>query len=250
VPAGKIADRLADIRGHGTPPLSEGRIVVLTGATRGLGRSLALRLAELGNTVLACGRSPEAVAELSTLLGEPHDVAAVDVADPTAVHAWAVRLLAAHLPPDLVINNAGQINANAPLWEVPVAEFKAVLDSCVAGTFHVARAFLPSMLARGSGVVVNVSSAWGRSAAPEVAPYCAAKWAIEGLTRSLAQELPLGLAAVAVNPGLVHTAMLESCFGRAAQTYPGPDRWALRAAPFLLGLGVADNGKSVTVPGF
>ena len=113
-----------------------------------------------------------------------------------------------------------------------------------------ARAFLPAMVARGSGVLVNVSSAWGRSASPEVAPYCAAKWAIEGLTKSLAQELPLGLAAVAVNPGLVHTAFLESCFGRAALTYPGPERWALRAAPFFLGLGVADNGKSLTVPGF
>jgi len=227
-----------------------GKTVVLTGATRGLGRALALRLAELGSTVLACGRSAAAVAELAALLGEPHDAAAVDVADPAAVAAWAARLLASHPPPDLVINNAGQINANAPLWEVPVAEFSGVLDTCVAGTFHVVRAFLPAMVARGSGVVVNVSSAWGRSAAPEVAPYCAAKWAIEGLTKSLAQELPLGLSAVAVNPGLVHTAMLESCFGRAAQTYPGPDRWAIRAAPFLLGLGVADNGKSVTVPGF
>jgi NAD(P)-dependent dehydrogenase (short-subunit alcohol dehydrogenase family) len=231
-------------------PASAGKVVVLTGATRGLGRSLALRLAELGSTVLACGRSSDAIAELSGRLGEPHDAAVVDVADPAAVDAWAARLLAAHGPPDLVINNAGQINANAPLWEVPVAEFWAVLDACVKGTYHVARAFLPAMVARGSGVVVNVSSAWGRSASPEVAPYCAAKWAIEGLTKSLAQELPLGLAAVAVNPGLVHTAMLESCFGRAAQTYPGPDRWALRAAPFLLGLGVADNGKSVAVPGF
>jgi NAD(P)-dependent dehydrogenase (short-subunit alcohol dehydrogenase family) len=227
-----------------------GKTVVLTGATRGLGRALALRLAELGSTVLACGRSAAAVAELAALLGEPHAVAVVDVADPAAVDAWAARLLAAHPPPDLVINNAGQINTNAPLWQVPVAEFAAVLDACVKGTYHVTRAFLPAMMARGSGVVVNVSSAWGRTAAPEVAPYCAAKWAIEGLTRSLAQELPLGLSAVAVNPGLVHTAMLESCFGRAAQTYPGPDRWALRAAPFLLGLGVADNGKSVTVPGF
>lgn len=240
---------------HGIPPslneeLSAGKIVVLTGATRGLGRSLALRLAELGNTVFACGRSPAGVADLAALLGESHDVAVVDVADARAVEAWSVRLLAAHLPPDLVINNAGQINANAPLWEVPVAELGAVLDTSIRGIHHLARAFLPRMVARGSGVVVNFCSAWGRTASPEVAPYCAAQWAIEGLTKSLAQELPLGLAAVAVNPGLVRTALLESCFGRAAQTYPGPDRWALRAAPFLLGLGPADNGKSLTVPGF
>jgi NAD(P)-dependent dehydrogenase (short-subunit alcohol dehydrogenase family) len=230
--------------------LSAGKTVVVTGATRGLGRALAQRLAEQGNTVLACGRSAEGVAELGALLGEPHDASVVDVADAAAVDAWAARLSTTHPPPDLVINNAGLINANARLWEVPVTEFAAVLDSSVKGSYHVARAFLPPMLARGSGVVVNVSSAWGRTVAAEVAPYCAAKWAIEGLTRALAQELPLGLAAVAVNPGLVHTAMLESCFGRAAQTYPGPDRWALRAAPFLLSLGPEDNGKSLTVPGF
>jgi NAD(P)-dependent dehydrogenase (short-subunit alcohol dehydrogenase family) len=229
---------------------SAGKTVVLTGATRGLGRALALRLAELGQTVLACGRSGDAIAELRTLLGGAHDAAVVDVADPAAVDAWAVRLLATHPPPDLVIHNAGQINANAPLWEVPVAEFGAVLDTCVKGAFHVARVFLPAMLARGSGVVVHITSGWVRAVSPEIAPYCAATWALEGMTRSLAQELPLGLTAVAVNPGLVHTAFLESCFGRAAQTYPGPERWALRAAPFFLGLGPADNGKSLTVPGF
>jgi NAD(P)-dependent dehydrogenase (short-subunit alcohol dehydrogenase family) len=230
--------------------MSAGKTIVLTGATRGLGRSLARRLAEMGHTVLGCGRSPGAVAELRDLLGDAHDVAVVDVTDAAAVHAWAVRLLAAYLPPDLLINNAGLINTNAPLWEVPVAEFAAVLDSSVKGSYHVIRSFLPMMIARGSGVVANLSSGWGRSAAPEVAPYCAAKWAIEGMTRALAQELPPGLAAVAVNPGIVHTAMLESCFGRAAQTYPGPDRWAARAAQFFLELGPVDNGKSVSVPGF
>jgi len=231
-------------------PRSAGKTVVLTGATRGLGRALAERLADLGHTVLACGRSPEGVAELRASLGAPHDVAVVDVAQAAAVDAWAVHLLAAYLPPDLVINNAGLINASAPLWEVPVAEFAAVLDASVKGSYHVAQAFLPSMIARGTGVVVNVGSAWGRTGAAEFAPFCAAKAALEGLTRALALELPLGLATVSLNPGLVHTALLESCFGRAALTYPGPDRWALRAAPFLLALGPEDNGKSLTVPGF
>jgi NAD(P)-dependent dehydrogenase (short-subunit alcohol dehydrogenase family) len=227
-----------------------GKIVVLTGATRGLGRALALRLAELGHTVLGCGRSEPAAAELAAALGPPHDVQAVDVTDAAAVDAWAARLLAVHPPPDLLIHNAGQVNAAAPFWEVPPAELGAVLDTSVRGAHHLARAFLPAMLARGSGVIVLVSSGWGRTAAAEMAPHIAAKWALEGLTRALAQELPRGLAAIAVNPGLVRTAFLESCYGRAAQTYPGPDRWALRAAPFLLELGPADNGKSLTVPGF
>jgi NAD(P)-dependent dehydrogenase (short-subunit alcohol dehydrogenase family) len=99
-------------------------------------------------------------------------------------------------------------------------------------------------------VIVNLSSGWGRSSAPEVAPYCATKWAIEGLTRALAQELPRGLAAVPVNPGVIDTDMLRSCFGASASDYPSPERWAQAAIPFLLQLGPKHNGNPVTVPGF
>jgi NAD(P)-dependent dehydrogenase (short-subunit alcohol dehydrogenase family) len=106
------------------------------------------------------------------------------------------------------------------------------------------------MLERGHGAVVNFISGWGRSTAAELAPYYATKSALEGLTRALALELPPGLAAVAVNPGVIHTELLESCVGQSAKSYPGPDRWAERAAPFLLQLGPEDNGKSLTVPGF
>jgi NAD(P)-dependent dehydrogenase (short-subunit alcohol dehydrogenase family) len=81
-----------------------------------------------------------------------------------------------------------------------------------------------------------------------VAPYCASKWAIEGLTRALAQELPPGLAAVPLNPGVIDTDMLRSCFGQEAAEYPSAEEWAERAAPFLLGLGPDDNGKPLTAP--
>jgi NAD(P)-dependent dehydrogenase (short-subunit alcohol dehydrogenase family) len=82
-----------------------------------------------------------------------------------------------------------------------------------------------------------------------VAPYCATKWAIEGMTRSLAQELPRGLAAVSLNPGIIHTKMLRSCFGETAATYPDPDTWAASAAPYLLALGPEHNGQALTAPG-
>ena len=114
---------------------------------------------------------------------------------------------------------------------------------------NVIRAFLPSMLTRGTGVIVNFSSGWGRSTSPEVAPYCATKWAIEGLTRALADELPRGMAAVPLNPGIINTEMLQSCFGPSASSYPDADAWARRAVPFLLRLGPKDNGKPLTAPG-
>jgi NAD(P)-dependent dehydrogenase (short-subunit alcohol dehydrogenase family) len=103
-------------------------------------------------------------------------------------------------------------------------------------------------VARKQGVIVNFSSGWGRSTSPEVAPYCASKWAIEGLTQALAQELPPGMAAVPLNPGIIDTDMLRSCFGEGAAGYPSPEEWAQVAVPFLLGLGSKDNGKPLTVP--
>ena len=228
----------------------ETRTVLITGVTRGLGRALALRLADLGHLVIGCGRTTSAIEELQGRLGEPHGLSIVDVASATEVETWARRVLARHPPIDLLINNAGVINSNAPLWEVPEEEFARLLDVNLKGPYHVIRAFLPSMLERGQGVVVSFSSGWGRSSAAEVAPYCATKWGVEGMTRALADELPRGMAAVAVNPGVIHTAILESCYGQSAKSYPGPERWAERAAPFLLGLGAKDNGKSVSVPGF
>ncbi|HXG08742.1 MAG TPA: SDR family oxidoreductase [Gemmataceae bacterium] len=224
------------------------RLVVITGATRGLGRAMTAKLAALGHTVLGCGRSPDRVEELRRLFGPPHDFDTVDVANDGQVRAWAERLLASHGSPDLLLNNAALINRCAPLWQVPREEFDQVIDVNIKGTVNVLRHFLPAMIARQSGVIVNFSSGWGRSTSPQVAPYCATKWAIEGLTQALAQELPRGLAAVALNPGVIDTDMLRTCWGDEAGGYPDPATWAERAVPFLLQLGPRHNGESLTAP--
>lgn len=230
------------------PASAEGRVVVLTGATRGLGLALARGLAAAGHRVFGCGRSPEHLTALARELGGRHDFRAVDVTDSAAVERWAAAVTQRAGPADLVLNNAAVINRNAPLWRVPPEEFSALVDINIKGVAYVLRAFLPAMIERGSGVVVNFSSGWGRSTSPEVAPYCASKWAIEGLTSALAQELPPGLAAVALNPGVIRTEMLESCMGEAAAAYPRPESWAQRAVPFLLSLGAGDNGRAASIP--
>jgi NAD(P)-dependent dehydrogenase (short-subunit alcohol dehydrogenase family) len=151
--------------------------------------------------------------------------------------------------PDFLINNAGLMNTPAPLWKVPAEEFARVTSVNINGVANVIRSFVPAMVERGSGVIVNLSSGWGRSVSAEVAPYCATKWAIEGLTKALAEELPGGMAAVPLNPGVVDTDMLRTCFSGGASSYAKPQEWAERAAPFILALGPADNGRSASVDG-
>jgi len=225
------------------------KTIVITGVTRGIGRSLAGEFARLGHTVIGCGRSADPVAALQSALGQPHDIAAVDVIDDRAVADWAKRTLAAHGAPDLLINNAAIINRNSRLVDVPAAEFDAVIDINIKGVANVTRHFVPAMIERNHGVIVNLSSGWGRSTSPDVAPYCATKWAIEGLSKAMADELPSGMACVPLSPGVVNTEMLQSCFGGGADTARKPDAFAKAAAPFLLALGPKDNGQSLTVPG-
>ena len=222
---------------------------MITGVNRGIGRGLAGEFAKLGHTVIGCGRSTEPVAKLQTALGQPHDFTAIDVTDNRAVADWAGRTLTEHGPPDLLINNAAIINTNANLVDVPAAEFDAVIDINIKGVANVTRHFAPAMIERNHGVIVNLSSGWGRSTSPEVAPYCATKWAMEGLSKAMANELPSGMACVPLSPGMVNTEMLQSCFGSGADSARKPDAFAQVAAPFLLALGPKDNGQSLTVPG-
>ena len=227
-----------------------GKLIVITGATRGLGRAMVGEFIRLGHTVLGCGRSGKEIDRLRKMHGVPHDFYPVDVASDTAMKSWASLCLTSHGVPDLILNNAGVINANARLWEIEAREFDEVMNTNLRGVANVIRHFVPSMVERKSGVIVNMSSGWGRSADAEVAPYCATKWAVEGLTQSLAQELPSGMAAVALNPGIINTDMLRSCFGGGATSYPSPEEWATVAVPFLLKIGAGDNGRPLTVPGY
>ena len=227
---------------------TERRRILLTGVTRGLGRAMARRFAALGHQILGCGRDANALESLAAELGEGHVLQCLDVTRGEEVKAWAHELLAAGGPPDLLLNNAALINRRAPLWEVPADEFSRVIDVNIKGVTHVIRAFVPAMIERGRGVVVNFSSGWGHSTAPEMAPYCATKFAVEGLTRALAQELPVGLAAIPLSPGIIHTGMLDTAFGGEASSYPGPEEWVDVAVPYILELGPEDNGQSLRVP--
>jgi NAD(P)-dependent dehydrogenase (short-subunit alcohol dehydrogenase family) len=223
------------------------RHIVVTGTSRGLGRALVQPFVDLGHTVSGAGRSASAAEAFNQIHGAPHRFSSVDVGDARQVDLWATDVLAANGPPDLLLNNAGAINRGAPFWEIDAEAFDTVIRTNVTGSANVLRSFLPAMIAAGQGIIVNFSSGWGRHGAADVVPYCTSKFAVEGLSQALADELPKGLAVVSLNPGIIHTDMLKRIWGAAASRFPSPERWAQAAVEMLLGLTTADNGKQLSV---
>lgn len=225
------------------------KTVVITGCTRGLGRAMVPRFVKAGWNVAGCGRSEAGVDALRKEFTEEHLFQICDVSQEVEIADFCAAVLERFGAPDLVLNNAAIINANAPLWETSAEEFGRIVDINIKGPAAVMRHLLPAMMEKGGGVVVNFSSGWGRVTAADVAPYCATKWAIEGLSMATAQDTGGKVAVIPMNPGIIDTDMLRSTFGGSAGGFPDAENWAERAVPFFMGLGRKDNGKPLTVPG-
>ena len=198
-----------------------------------------------GWLVAGCSRSLEHLRDLSKILSNSHCLVQTDVTQPQEVDDFSNQVLSELGTPMLLVNNAGLINRNAKLQDVSPEEFEQIMAVNLGGTHNMIRSFLPKMEQVGEGIIANFSSYWGQSTAPEVAPYCASKWGVEGLTRSLAQELPEGLATVAFNPGVIDTKMLRSTFGDAAGSYEKPNEWAQHAVSKLEQINLSDNGQTI-----
>ena len=222
--------------------------IVITGVTKGLGRALAEYYIADGHIVIGCGRNVEEIDMMSNNFSKNNDFQIVDVSKHENVSYWARDIIDRFGTPNLILNNAGIINKNKELWNIPEKEFSEVMDINVKGMHNIIRNFVPKMIEANSGTIVNFSSGWGRSTSPKVAPYCASKWAVEGLSKSLAQELPNGLACVAFNPGVIDTNMLRSCWNENAGMYETPSEWVKRVAPYLLKIDKSKNGASLSAP--
>ena len=222
------------------------KLVLITGVTQGIGRGMTEEFIRLGHTVLGCARSTSVIRQLRESHGGPHDFYALDVASDDEVKSWASLVTTTHGAPDILVNNAGVINLSNPLWEIQDDEFSRIVDVNIRGVANIIRNFVPPMIAQKKGLIVNMSSGWGRSVDAEVAPYCASKWAVEGLTKALAVELPSPMSAVALSPGCVNTRMLESCFGTAAHNHATPEQWASTGVPYILSISRQHNGESLT----
>jgi 3-oxoacyl-[acyl-carrier protein] reductase len=167
------------------------RTAVITGGAGGLGAAAALRLEADGVKVVTLD-----VAEGADLV--------VDVTDAAAVQAAADRIG----PVDILVNSAGIVGPNAPLWEIPLDGWRRTFDVNVHGTFHTCRAFVPGMRERGWGRIVNIASMAGKDGNPGMAPYSASKAAVIALTKSLGKELATsGVLANAIAPAVIETPM-------------------------------------------
>lgn len=188
-----------------------GTTAVVTGASRGIGRAIALRLAEAGAEVACWARSADAlrdvVAEIAARGGRAREFV-VDVTNAAAVEQAAQRVRREMSPTRTIVNNAGSVLRKSTV-EITDGEWRAVMATNIDGTFHVTRAFLQD-LTTGGGRIINIASIAGREGTPLLASYCAAKHAVVGFTRALAEELRAAKVFVnAICPGSVDTAMLR-----------------------------------------
>lgn len=208
---------------------------------------MAVEFDRRGWQVAGCSRKIESLNGLRNILSNKNHLEIANVSQYQEVDAFAAEVLHKLGIPDLLVNNAGIINGNANLTDVSPDEFLEVLKTNLCGIHNMIRSFVPSMTNQGKGKIINFSSYWGQSAAPEVGPYCASKWGVEGLTRSLAQELPNGLITISLNPGIIDTDMLRSCFGQSAESYEKPEKWVERAVDRMESLKASDSGATITI---
>ena len=227
-------------------------VLAITGVSTGLGLAMVKWYISKGHLVLGCARSAQKINQLNEEFckgGKPKQFSVVDILNEADVKRWSQDVISSFGAPTFLLNNASIINSNACLWQISREEFNSVIDVNIKGTTNVIRHFVPEMIKAGKGVVVNFSSGWGRSVAAHKAPYCASKWAIEGLSKAMALELPIPLTCVPLNPGVINTPMLETTFGKqGAAMYRSPEEWARDACPFILSIDHSQNGMSLTAP--
>lgn len=207
-----------------------GRLALITGSSRGLGRELALGLAEAGARVVLHGRDAGALAEtadrIEAAAGARPASVSFDVTDARAVEEGIGSLINAHGVPDILVNNAG-LQRRAPIHEFAAADWDAVIASNLSSMFYVSRSVTPGMVERGSGKVINVASVQSKLARQTIAPYSASKGGVALLTQGMAADLARHNVQVnALSPGYFATEM-----NRALVEDPDFDAWLRARTP-------------------
>jgi NAD(P)-dependent dehydrogenase (short-subunit alcohol dehydrogenase family) len=224
-------------------PSLDSRHIVITGASRGIGKGAAMACAAAGARLTICARRQEALEPVAAATGAVGG--ALDVRDEAAVETWLEAGVRHHGPIDALINNAAIIGPISPVSDYPLTMWREVMDINVAGPLVVTRKCLPRM-ARHS-LVLFLTSYLGRHALPGFGAYCASKFAVEGLTRLFAEEhRERGLVSVAVDPGMVQTDMLAVALqGGDVSEHPTPERAGAAFVRLLTSLDSEHTGTTV-----
>jgi gluconate 5-dehydrogenase len=207
-----------------------GRLALVTGSNRGLGRALARGLVEAGAHVVVHGRAEGAVAATADELRRQGDgqvsTVTFDVTDAAAATA-AIRDLIERLgAPDILVNNAG-VQRRAPFMEFPAADWDLVLSTNLSSVFYVSKPIAAAMVARGSGKIINIASVQSQLARQTIAPYSASKGGVAMLTKGMAADLSrYGIQVNAISPGYFATEMNEALWSD-----PAFDDWVKKRTP-------------------
>lgn len=189
----------------------QGKVAIITGGGRGIGRTVALAYAKEGASVAICARSAPELQETEAVIAKVGGQAlsvVCDVAQVEPVEGFVKKTLEAFGRIDILVNNAGVLTRRAHLKDVTIEEWDVVMAVNLRGPFLVTRAVLPPMLKRRQGSIINVSSGLGRMSLPGWGPYGISKWGLEGFTRYLSDEVSsYGIRVNTVSPGMVRTKM-------------------------------------------
>lgn len=196
------------------------KIWLVTGSAHGLGRSIVEAAMAAGDRVVATARDPDRLGDLVAEHGDSLRSFALDVTDAKAAQAAVDFTIATFGKLDVLVNNAG-FGHFSPFEQADEDDFRAQIDTNFYGVVHLSRAVLPVMRAQSSGHIINISSVGGRSSAPGMSAYQAAKWAVGGFTEVLAKEVAaFGVKVVAVEPGGMRTAWGQVARGNTPALLP------------------------------
>jgi 3-oxoacyl-[acyl-carrier protein] reductase len=187
----------------------EGQVAVITGAGRGIGGAIAIKLASMGAAAVLCGRTPshlQTTAATITEAGGRAEVVACDVQEPQQLEHVATRVQSTFGRIDILVNNAGVGGFNAPLHMLAPKDWDRTINTNLRGVYFAIRAFAPMMIKAQAGHIINISSLAGKNALPNGAAYAASKWGLNGLSYSVAEELRgHNIRVSVVCPGSVNT---------------------------------------------
>ncbi|MEU7883768.1 oxidoreductase [Microbispora bryophytorum] len=182
-----------------------GRVWLITGCSAGFGRELTEAALAAGDRVMATARRPETLADLEATGGERVRTARLDVTDAASIDAAVAAALSAFGRIDVVVNNAGHGSVGA-VEELDMADLRALMEVMFFGVVAVTKAVLPHLRRQRSGTIVQMSSMGGQLSMPGFGAYCAAKFALEGMSEALAAEVaPFGVRVLIVEPGAFRT---------------------------------------------